>query len=1242
MNFFLVNPAVCKNIRILLYSTAFLMLVSCATKKAQYGEKAATHMASDSIAHPKPAHRFYLIGDAGYAAEPHTKKLLTIINNKLETEDKNTTLLYLGDNIYPYGMPVDKGDKDRKEAEKTMNAQLALSKSFKGRTVFIPGNHDWYNGLEGLKQQENFVRDFTGEKKSFLPGKGCGIDDVEINDSITLITIDSQWYIEDWDKYPTINDNCDIKTREAMFVEFESLLNKNQDKTIILAIHHPLMSNGTHGGQFSLEKQLFPLKYKIPMPGLGSLINLARKTSGYSTQDIQSRIYSSLVNRLKTLIQDKDNVVVVSGHDHNLQFICKDNINQVISGAGSKEEAARAVNPDDFTYGGTGYAILDVYKDGSATAAYFALENESEKKIFESKPMMVKHAVVMREYPASFPNTITTSVYTPAMTKKSRFYKFLFGEHYRKYYSMPIKVNVATLDTLRGGLVTGREGGGHQSRSLRLVDKDGREYVMRGIKKSATRFLQTVAFKDRYIGDTYANTFAEDFLLDFYTTAHPYTPFVVGSLAESSGIYHSNPQLLYIPKQLGLGSLNQEYGDEMYMVEERPDDEFKALASFGNADALVSTEDMLINLRKNTKYFVDEKAYIRARLFDMLIGDWDRHADQWRWAEFDRGNKIIYKPVPKDRDQAFTRYDGTLLSIFMSIPALRHMKTLKEDINNVKWFNREPYPLDVALLTISGEKEWVEEARHLQESLTDEEIDAAFKNLPAEVQDKTAEDIKGDLKKRKLHLEEFAIEYNRVLLKTVLIAGSDKKEKFIITRLPDGVTDVKVYSLEKDGKLVHSKLYNKESTKEIWLYGLDDDDEFEVTGKPDNPILVRLMGGQNNDIYTFEDGKNVRVYDFRSKKNTYGDRNGAKLILTDDYETNSYDINKPKYSFMAWTPSGGYNPDDGIKLGGQINYTVNNFNRRPYSQRHSLSGNYFFATDGFEFLYRGRFMNVATKWNFAVDVLYTSPNFSINFFGLGNETENNEDRTGRDFNRVKLQIFRIAPYFFSQSRNGSYTEIQSVFETLEIDGTNNRFVNQPGAAPERLFSHRQFAGLSGKCAFENYDNKALPSLGMSFYLSGGWKVSMDEIKRNFPHLESAISFIHKLTGSASLVATTNMKARALLNNSYEFYQAATLGGDTDLRGYRRERFTGKCSFVHSTDFRYTLSEWKSSFIPVKYGVTAGYDYGRVWLKNDQSDKWHQSAGAGLWLSGADSITAKAAYFVGSDGGRVSVGLGLGF
>ena len=107
-------------------------------------------------------------------------------------------------------------------------------------------------------------------------------------------------------------------------------------------------------------------------------------------------------------------------------------------------------------------------------------------------------------------------------------------------------------------------------------------------------------------------------------------------LADQLGISHTNPVLYYIPKQNGLKEFNSNFGDELYMVEERPADNHLDGKNFGNPSNIISTEDMMANLHKDEKYSVDEKEYMKARLFDMLIGDWDRHSDQWRWGEYKR------------------------------------------------------------------------------------------------------------------------------------------------------------------------------------------------------------------------------------------------------------------------------------------------------------------------------------------------------------------------------------------------------------------------------------------------------------------------------------------------------------------------------------------------------------------------------------------------------------------------------
>ncbi|KIA85577.1 metallophosphoesterase [Flavobacterium sp. AED] len=1221
----------------------FLVLQSCATHHAQFGKNIKNPVTENASDTSKIVHTFFLVGDAGNANEEKAQQTLDLLSNQLKKATDNSTLLFLGDNIYPKGLPNTDHPNERIIAENKLTNQLKLSKNFKGKTIFIPGNHDWYSGIKGLDRQAKFVTDYLNDKKSFLPIKGCGIDDLEINKNLTLITIDSQWFLEDWDKSPTINDDCNIKTREAFFDELENILNKNQDKTVVLALHHPLMSNGTHGGQFSLEKQLFPLEEKIPLPVVGSLINLIRKTSGISPQDIQNKQYTLFVKRVKTLIQSQDNVIVVSGHDHNLQYIDKDNIKQIISGAGSKSEAAKAVFPTDFSYGGNGFAALNIYENGSAKVLFYGNEKNTEKLLFEHSVLNSKENY-NQIFPSSFPKMTTAAIYSEKQTHKNGFYKFLFGQHYRKQYSTPITVQTTTIDTIFGGLKPKRAGGGHQSKSLQLVDKNGKEYVMRALKKSVSRFLQAVAFKDQFVVNEFEDTYAENFLFDFYTTSHPYTPFAVGNLAEKIGLAHTNPLLYYIPKHKALKGFNTDFGDELYMVEERPTDNQKDLTTFGKPNAIIGTDDLLKNLRKDEKYTVDETAYIKARLFDMLIGDWDRHSDQWRWGEYKDGEKIVYKPIPRDRDQAFSKYDGALLSLLMNMPALRHMQTFKEAIRNVKWFNREPYPQDIALLKTANENDWINQAKFIQENLSDADIDNAFNNLPATIQDETIESIKQKLKVRKTQLQRYASEYYKVLQKTVLIVGTDKKDKFIITHKAKNNLEIAVYRIKKnEEELVYTKNFTAGTTKNIWIYGLDDDDFFEVKGNAKANINIRLIGGQNIDSYTIENGRKIKIYDFKSKENTYALDSKTKTVLTDDYETNLYDYEKPKYNAFSGLPFGGYNPDDGVKLGFIANYTVNKFNQNPYTQKHVLKANYFFATNGYELIYNGSFPKAVGKWDLDLESKFTSPNFTINYFGSGNETINNDETFGMNYNRVRLRTLKVTPSIKKIGKYGSEISFSTTFEKISVEETNNRFINIPGVVNPDVFGSQQFAGATVKYSFENYDTPSFPTMGFGFSVAGSWKMNTNDAQRNFPTLESKINFNHKIDANGKVILATILKSKILLNNNFEFYQGATLGGDYDLRGYRNERFLGKQSFYQSSDIRWNLGKIRRSVIPMSYGILGGFDYGRVWVNGENSDKWHQSFGGGLWLNGLNVITARITYFKSADEeARIAFGLGFGF
>ena len=1216
---------------------AVFCITACATFKPQYSdENNAENFPEDKTI----THTFYFIGDAGNSPVGSETSALKFLKFELDNAPKKSTVLFLGDNIYPKGLPT-KDEQGRSFAEHQLNVQIEAVKDFKGKAIFIPGNHDWYSdGLKGLKRQEKYIEDALG-KHTFLPENGCPIEKVNISDDVVLIVVDSEWYLTNWNDNPNINDDCEIKTRTKFFEELEGEIKKARGKTTLIAIHHPMFTNGSHGGQYSFKSHMSPL------PFLGTLKNVIRKTSGLTTVDIQNKRYNELRKRIITLSQQNDKTIFVSGHDHNLQYIVEDNLPQIISGSGSKLSATRNVGKGKFSYATPGFVRLDVFEDESSFVRFYSADNQ--KVVFETQVLSEdQNKETKTEYAASFPKEEKASIYTDAETTKGKLYKKLWGDRYRKYFSTKVNAKTVNLDTLFGGVIPVRKGGGHQSKSLRLADKQGREYVMRALRKSAVQYLQAVAFKDEYIEGQFNDTYTEGLLLDVFTGAHPYAPFAIGTLSDAVGIYHTNPKLYYVPKQQALGPYNDEFGDELYTIEERADSGHGDKASFGFSNTLISTDDLLKKLNKDERIVLDESAYIRARLFDMLIGDWDRHEDQWRWAEFKEQGKTVYRPVPRDRDQAFSiMADGALLKFATTtVPALRLMQSYDNDIKSVKWFNLEPYPLDVALINQSDRTVWNNQVDYIVNHLTDEVIDKAFINFPVEVTDETLKTIKQKLIARRANLQKISDTYYNHINKFAIIKGTNKDDWFEIERLTNGNTKVTTYRIKKGEKadVFHERIYNSKDTKEIWIYGLDDDDVFKISGDGKKPIKIRLIGGQNKDSYNIVNGKRVKIYDYKSKKNEFITNKGARKI-TGDYETNVYDYKKLKNNSNQFIPTLGANPDDGFKIGIANTYNNYGFERNPFTSQHIFNASYYFATNGFELGYKGEFANVLGKMNLATEVEYTSPNYAMNFFGYGNETPNPEADVNdgldvdMDYNRVKIRVFKIAPSLIWKGPMGASFKLGVSYETNEIEETQGRFINQ--FIGDNVDVSNSFIGGDATYSYENYDNKAFPTLGMKTSLQVGYKSNIDN-SNEFSYIIPQFGIDYKLVPNGQLVFATNLLGHINFGDGFEFYQAASIGAENDLRGYRDQRFTGKNAFVQSTDLRFNIRKVKTGILPLNIGVYGGFDYGRVWLDDDNSRRWNTSIGGGIFANAANMMTLNLSAFHSNDGLRLAFKMGFGF
>ncbi|MEO5647876.1 MAG: hypothetical protein ABIQ56_05905 [Chitinophagaceae bacterium] len=442
--------------------------------------------------------------------------------------------------------------------------------------------------------------------------------------------------------------------------------------------------------------------------------------------------------------------------------------------------------------------------------------------------------------------------------ERSSLHNFLWGSHYRKEWATPVKVNSIDIAKVKGGLKPLKAGGGRQTKSLRLEDKNGKQYVLRSIDKTFGGALPEI----------FEGTFVERIANDQVSVAHPYSALTVPSMAEAANVYHTNPIIVFLPESPTLGEFNKRFANQLYLFEERPDGDQSDSDNFGNADDVDGTEKLLRKLTEENDHRVDQESYVRARLFDMFLSDWGRHEDQWRWASFDENGFKVYRPIPRDRDQTYTKFDGILVSAGAATPQVGYLQSFEADIKNVKTFNYQARHLDRQLANEPILPTWVKIAKELQTALTDIVIENAIKKLPPEVYPISGPEMVSKLKSRRDKLDKYAAEYYTFLAKEVEIVGTKEMELFEVSGVSPTETKVNVFRKNKEGEkkeLIYTRSFTSNETNEIRLFGIDGKDEYKVYGNPGDAIKVRIIGGPGKDNYDDQaiagSNMNIRLYD---------------------------------------------------------------------------------------------------------------------------------------------------------------------------------------------------------------------------------------------------------------------------------------------------------------------------------------------------------------------------------------------
>jgi hypothetical protein len=796
---------------------------------------------------------------------------------------------------------------------------------------------------------------------------------------------------------------------------------------------------------------------------------------------------------------------------------------------------------------------------------------------------------------AAQPDSVTVA--PAARYAASGLRSFMMGGGYRRLWATPIRVPIADLDRLGGGLTPLRVGGGATTQTLHLMGADGRRYVLRSVEKTVGQGLP----------EELRGTLYESILQDQVSAFLPSGALVMPPLLEAIGVLHTDPQLVVIPDSPRLEEFREQFAGQLALFEERPDDREEGNPGFHGSIRVAATPGLMENLHESADNRVDAREFLAARLVDLLVGDRDRSVNNWLWARFDSAGKRLYRPIPRDRDQAFIRLDGAL-KWYLRFYEPRLVK-FSGDAPAVTGLSRNAWDMDRPFLVALEREAWDRIAAETRATLTDALIDSAVARLPREHYAVIGADLARALKARRDILESAADDLFRIVNRAAEIHATDEDDIATFVYDDDGTLGVTVANARAPGDPWFRRTFRPDVTREVRLYFLGGDDSVTVRGAGSASITVRVIGGSGRDRFVdltigtpaplFYDGGDASVFVEQPRTRI------RRVTFDPPVAWGATAANTPDWgSDIRPIPAFPYRGDLGFFPRAGLVFTRYGFQKEPYLTRQQVEASHAIGLSRFLLKYRLDWVIATDRAHGSLDAFWSQVEL-IRYHGLGNDT-------GADGPDEQFEV-----HHDQASITPSVTLTRGPV-ALRLAAHARRSVTDTAEATvlaiERPYGSGTFTqvGATVELQLDTRDHPIAPTRGVRAAAAATLGPPLFSVDRDaFGSVDGSVAaWVSAFDGNHTLAARAG--GRKVLGE-FPIHDAAFLGGPETVRGLRIDRYAGDASAYGSLELRSRIADFRFLF-PNQLGIIAFGDAGRVSLDGDSPGGWHTALGGGLWIA----------------------------